>query len=121
MAKVAELNQQAWREWVASRPEAVRVTCEKWPPDRLYRMSPTGQRVTILSYGEDGTVRVFVSGAYNFCLMPREVFGVDPTDLEECDLPGPDELLGSPVLVELSEEEIANVQRTIAVTTGEIH
>lgn len=87
MAKFAELNMQAWQEWVEGRPPQVKAMCEKWPPDRLYRMESTKQVVTIASYAESGTVRVNVLPEYNFCLFPLEVFGVDPNDLHECDIP----------------------------------
>lgn len=95
MAKISELNQEAWGEWVASRPPIVKAVCEKLPPDRLYRMKSTGSRVTLYSYSEDGTVTVDITGQYNAHMMDRQVFGIDPNDLEECDLPGPDEPLGT--------------------------
>lgn len=65
MAKVREMNEEGWREWVATRPESVQKLCVRLPPDRLYRMKSTGQRVTLLSYGEDDTLRVNVSAEYN--------------------------------------------------------
>ena len=84
-----------WEEWVESRPPIVQKMARAYPPNRLYRLDPTGQRVTILAYGEDGTVRVSVKGKYNFVLFNREVFGIDPANLEECELPKEDELLGT--------------------------
>ena len=65
MAKIAELNAEGWREWVATRPPAVQDLCRRYPPDRLYRMQPTGSRVTLVSYSESGTVTVRVSGDWN--------------------------------------------------------
>lgn len=50
--------------------------------------------MTICAYSEDGTVRVNITGEYNRILFSRQVFGVSPDDLAECDLPGPDEELG---------------------------
>lgn len=44
---------------------------------------------------EKFTCRVGVSGEFNLVTHERAVFGVDVDDLEECDLPGPDELLGT--------------------------
>ena len=83
MAKIAELIDQAgWEEWVSTRPPIVQELCRKYPPDRLYLLNPSGQRVTIVSYSEDGSVTVNVSGLF----LDREVFGIDPNDLEECDL-----------------------------------
>lgn len=93
MAKIAELD-EGWDKWVQERPEGVRKLCIKYPPNLLYRYKPTGSRVLIVSYFEDGTVKVDVSGDYNCVVFEREVFGVDPADLEECDFPGEDEPLG---------------------------
>lgn len=95
MAKVHELDETAWNEWVKTRPDVVRAVCERLPPDRLYRMKSTGSRVTLYSYSEDGTVTVDITGEYNAHVMDRQVFGIDPDDLQECDLPGADEPLGT--------------------------
>lgn len=94
MAKVAELNQESWDEWVATRPPVVQELCRRLPPDRLYRMRPTGHRVTLVSYSENGTVTVDVGGEFNAVTFERQVFGVNPDDLEECDLPGADDVTG---------------------------
>lgn len=66
----------------------------KKPPELLYKLKSTGHRVIIYSYAEDGTVSVVVSGAFNLVAMNRIVFGIKPEDLEECDLPGPDDPVG---------------------------
>jgi hypothetical protein len=87
MAKIGDLNVEGWKDWVSGRPGVVRDLCERYPPDRLYLLKTTGQRVTILSYFENGTVRVEVSSDWNLVFFNREVFGIDPSDLEECDLP----------------------------------
>lgn len=87
MAKVRELDEKAWKEWLASRQPVIRELCERLPPDRLYRMKPNGQRVTLYAYNEDGTVTVQISGQYNVVIFDRHVFGVNPDDLEECELP----------------------------------
>ena len=84
-----------WDTWVASRPEAVRSTCKRFPPDRLYRLRTTGQRVTILSYSEDGTVTVSLSARYNLVIFERQVVGITPQDLEETELPPSGELVGA--------------------------
>ena len=96
MAKITEWTDEQrkqWADWVASRPEIVRILCERLPPDRLYRLAGKN-RVTILSYAEDGTVRVSITGEYNRVLFSRNVFGVNPDELEECELPQPGEDLG---------------------------
>lgn len=95
MAKVREMNQEAWDEWVSSRPKSVQKLCRRLPGDRLYQMKSTGHRVTIYSYAEDGTVTVDVTGKYNALTFERQVFGVKPEDLEECELPAADEPLGA--------------------------
>lgn len=53
------------------------------------------------------TCRVGVSGEFNLVTFERDVFGIDPKDLEECDLPGPDELLGT---MELPVDEIKKLR-----------
>lgn len=110
MAVVREMDQQAWEEWVKSRPPAVAAVCRKFPPDRLYRMKTTGHRCTLVSYGEDGTVTVSVSGQYNRILFARNVFGINPDDLEECDLPAPGEDVGDTAAeAGYTEEDVRNI------------
>jgi hypothetical protein len=96
LAKIAEITDlSVWEDWVSSRPSVVQDLCRRYPPDRLYSMKPNGQRVTLVSYFEDGTVKVNVSAQWNFVTFERQVFGVDPADLEECDLPTADEMTGA--------------------------
>ncbi len=97
-----EEHRRAWQAWVASRPAAVRAIAERLDPWSLYRMKSSGHRVTLVAINENGTVRVNVSGDFNLVLHERSVVGVEPDDLEPCDLPGPGETLGSL----LSAEEI---------------
>jgi len=96
-----------WKKWVADRPACIREAVEKYKLDpwTLYRLKGTGPRVYVLSLSEPEptvnqlvqkvTVRVGVSGLYNLVTHERDVFGIDPADLEECDLPKPDEQVGS--------------------------
>ena len=95
MAKIAEINQAGFKEWLQGRSDIILDMVKRYPPDVLYRMKSTGQRVTIIAYAEDGTVRVLVSGDYNAVLFEREVFGVHLENLEECDLPDRNERLGT--------------------------
>jgi len=104
MAIVNEIDPAAWKDWVESRPVEVQELCKKLPPDRLYRMKDSGHRVTIYSYSEDGTVTVNVTGEYNTLTFDRQVFGVSPDDLQECDLPEEEEQLGTM----LTEDEEIN-------------
>lgn len=89
MAKIREMDETAWLDWVNTRPAAVAANCKLVPPDRLYELNPTGQRVTIEAYAEDGTVRVYVDPEYNegWRISGHEVFGIDPKDLKECEIP----------------------------------
>lgn len=102
MARIMEPTpeqEQGYREWVASRPDMVRAVAERFEPWSLYRMKPHGQRVTVVSFGEeeDGrvTLTVSVSGDFNLTMFDRQVFGVDPDDLEPCELPGEDVPVGA--------------------------
>ncbi len=93
MSKIGKL-QPGWKAWVDSRPAVIQVLCKQLPPNLLYRMKDTDQRVTIVSYNEAGTVTVAVTGEFNLVDFEREVFGVSPDNLEECDLPEKGEELG---------------------------
>lgn len=99
MAKIYEQDEAAWQAWLAERPPHVRTVAEKFPPNRLYRLKTSGHRVTVYSFSEEAggcvTAKVNVTAEYNLVDFERQVFGVNPEDLEECDLPAPDEPLGS--------------------------
>jgi hypothetical protein len=58
-------------------------------------MKPSGKRVTICAFSDDRTITVNISGQFNFLMFSRLVFGVDPDDLEPCDMPSDDEIVGS--------------------------
>jgi hypothetical protein len=94
-----EKNQ--WEGWVASRPVIVRSVIEtyKFEPWKLYRLKSSNHRVTLISFEEHNgapvTLKVAVTGDFNCVAFERAVFGIKPEDLEECDLPAPDEILGS--------------------------
>lgn len=103
-----------WDQWVAERPGNVRRVAERFNPWTLYRHKDTDQRVTLYSFGEqsDGgvTLTVDITGEFNLISFNRQVFGIDPDDLEECDLPVPDELLGE-YLNEDEQFQYINVRR----------
>lgn len=88
-------QEQQWTDWVHSLPANLREIATRIRPDTLYCMKSTGQRVYPLSYAEDGTLTVAVDGQFNALIFERQVFGIDPSDLIECDLPSKDEPLGS--------------------------
>lgn len=81
--------QKQWDAWVASRPEVIQTMCKSHPGNRLYKLKNTGQLVTIVSYDEDGTVKVFVDPRFNKgrFFTGHGVFGVQLENLEETDLP----------------------------------
>lgn len=90
-----DMNEQMFLDWASTLPKPCDEIALRIRPDTLYRMSSTGHRVYPLSYGEDGTVRVAVTGRFNCLAFEREVFGVNPNDLTECDLPEEGEQLGT--------------------------
>lgn len=96
-----------WEQWLAGRPQVIKDVAAAYPPNRLYRHTPTGQRVFILAYSEDRTVRMAVTGTYNFLSMERQVFGVPVDELVECELPAPGEPLGA--VLTPAEVEVAMV------------
>ena len=116
MAIITELDQKRWDEWVATRPPIIQELCKKFPPNRLYKLKSSNHRVTLYSYNEDGTMTVIVSGEHNAVMFERRVFGIKPEDLEECDLPGKDEPLGTMLteqeevdkFIEENREQIVN-------------
>ena len=90
-----EATQREWDVWVSERPPEVQALARRFYPNILYRIKSTGQRVSIQGYNENGTLRVNVSSEHNLVFFERDVFGVSPDDLEEADLPGPDERVGA--------------------------
>jgi hypothetical protein len=99
-------QKKGWRKWCASRPPGVRELAKRFPPWELYRLKTTGQRVTVASYYENGTLRVNVPSEYNMVLFEASVFGIDPNDLEPCDIPSPGEPTGCMLSHEEAEENI---------------
>jgi hypothetical protein len=93
-------ERKAWAAWVAGRPDAVRRVAERFFPWILYRIK-SGHRVVLHAFDEpkgDGpvTVTVAVLAQFNGVVRERNVFGISPDELVECDLPAPNEtgLLG---------------------------
>lgn len=104
MAVVTLVVEEEFRKWYDSRPPVIRELIDRFPIDRLYRIKSTGHRGTLCSYNEDGTMAVTLDGTFCRVDFARNVFGLLPEDIEECDLPGPDEPTGC-LLV--GDEEIA--------------
>ncbi len=123
MARFAEPTseqERGWAEWVASRPDTVRVIAERLEPWSLYRLKTTEQRVTLYSISEDGTVTVTVTGEFNAVAFDRQVFGIDPDDLEPCDLPDADEPTGTALTTQEVEENIDVLRATVRPDLWEI-
>lgn len=98
MAKIikwTEGQEKAWDSWVSTRPPIIKDLCKRFPPYKLYHLKSSGHRVTLHSYSENGTITVNVSGEYNAVMFDRQVFGIKPEDLEECDMPRTDEAIGT--------------------------
>jgi hypothetical protein len=110
-------QQSGWNAWVAERPEKVRKVAERFDPWSLCRLKPNGERVSVLGFGEteDGevTVKVNISGEYNRVLFERQVFGIDPDDLEPCDLPTSDEKTGALMSQDQVEDNIDMINAMI--------
>lgn len=108
----------AWVSWCAERPPEIREVAERFPPWSLWLLNE--QRVYPVGYSEPDppkfpgvTLRVMVSGEYNFVMMEREVFGVDPASLTPADMPTPHEPVGS---MDINAGEAA---RVMAMTPDE--
>jgi hypothetical protein len=89
-------------EWLEGRPPIIQKLARSHPPYKLFLLKSTadetrgypGQRVWVVSMNENGTVTVCVSKWFNRVGMERQVFGIKPEDLEECDLPLEGEIVG---------------------------
>jgi len=95
MAVIYKMDESKFDKWLATRPEVIKDLGRKFRPNKLYLLKESGHRVYPVSYFEDGTLRVAVSGEYNAVMFDRTVFGIKPEDLEECDLPPRDAFLGT--------------------------
>lgn len=87
-------------KWIEERPQVIKDMIARHPPNRLYLLQDKW-RVFLESYNENGTLTVAICDAYNSGLMfEREVFGVRPEDLIECD-----ELVGPRIPSRLTDPE----------------
>lgn len=103
-----------WPKWIATRPKEIQDLAPRFPPWKLFRMKSTGQRVYVNGFQETGSescchagdehhttktgkpaLIVAVDARFNLLASyERLVTGIDPDDLEECDLPGPNDPVG---------------------------
>ena len=98
-----------WDAWVETRPAVIQQMAARLKPWLLFRMKSTGQRVYPYSFNEEGTCTVVLSGRFNLVMIESKVFGIDPDDLEECELPGPDDRVG--ILLSSPAERLAYINR----------
>lgn len=115
MARFCEPTEKefkAWKKWVAKRPPVVKALAERFDPWTLYALD--GSRVYPVAFNEDGTLTVAVTRHFNLVVFERQVFGVDPDTLIECDLPGEDEPLG--VLIEKpTKEDFKEIRKAMGI------
>jgi hypothetical protein len=93
--KPTKKQQEGYAKFVRKLPKKVRKVAERFDIWTLYKLKGTGDRVTIAAFANDGTLTVIVSGKFNLLMAERKVFGIEPDELEECDLPAADEPLGA--------------------------
>lgn len=103
-----------YEEWCKTRPPKVAELARKFPPWMMLRWSPRDmpyKGLRCFSVGvhetEDGDAKMMIAitGQYNFIEFERRVFGVDASELVECELPGPDEKLGAVLTQEQAREK----------------
>jgi len=104
---------KGWKKWAAKRPPVIRALAERFDPWTLYRLDG-GDRVHVLSFCEDGTVTVAVTRHFNLVIFERQVFGIHPEQLSECDLPSKDEPTGV-LIPEPTGEDFAMVREAMGV------
>ena len=88
-------QEQGYAEWCDSRPPHVAEVARRFRPWELFRLTTTGSRVYVLSFGEqeDGGISLTVAVRPEFnddCIFPRDVFGINPEDLAPTDTPARD-------------------------------
>jgi hypothetical protein len=107
-----------WHAWVAARPAHVRAVAQRFDPWSLYRLKTSGHRVVLASFGEqeDGGVSLTVSvtGRFNCVVFDRYVFGIDPEELEPCELPAPDEPVGTALTATEFHEHLPAIRDLMA-------
>ena len=85
--KFSEEQEKLWEAWVAERPPVIKAMAERLLPNRVYKLTTTEQICIPTAFHEDNTVKVAVLRALNNRIFSVSVFGINPDDLVECDLP----------------------------------
>lgn len=95
MARSKGFPLEEFHAWLETRPQIIKDMAARCPPDRIYRRlgdtnaEALGNIMTLVSYHEDGTVRVRILKEFNPRMWEpceREVFGIPIDKLIECDL-----------------------------------
>jgi hypothetical protein len=104
-----------YEAWKNDRPPHVRVLAERLLPWKLYRLASSGHRVVVRGFDDSGAdgdfppvalVRIAVLGRFNLVEFERQVFGIQPDDLVECELPLPGEPVGSRLTQEEAKDSL---------------
>lgn len=82
--RLKETN-EAFAEWLADRPQVIKDMVAAYHPYAVYKLKTTGQTCVLSSYYEDGTVSIKIFNT-QLCVFMHGVFGINPADLEECDV-----------------------------------
>jgi hypothetical protein len=108
-------QEEGWKEWVSERPAAVRAVAERFDPWSLYRLKSSGHRVSVYSFSEGPpvTLTVAVLADFNAVMFERQVFGILPDDLEPCELPAENEVVGALMSQEEVEENLDALRVTV--------
>ena len=106
-------QERGYRQWVRKLPAKARAHAERFDIWTLYRLKSTGDRVTLHSFNDDGTITVIVSGKFNLVMFERQVFGITPDDLKECDLPAADEPVGAALSGAEAEENLDAIRTLV--------
>ena len=109
---------KGWKKWAAKRPPVIKALAERFDPWTLYRMGE--DRVFVRGFSDDGTLTVAVTRHFNLVLFDRDVFGVPPDKLTECDLPGEDEPLGA-LIDKPTQEDIREIAEVMGVRKPSVH
>lgn len=91
MANAIPLTEELAREWVTwvnTKSGVVRNNATNYPGFKLYKFKGfDAPLIVITAYNDTGHVTVLVSARYNLVPYEHVIHGVDPTTLEEADLP----------------------------------
>lgn len=121
--KLRPTQEEGMTQWLAARPKVIQDMVAKYNLriDTLYRLKTTGQRVVLFSLHENYTLTVQIFSAFNMdnamaralgSAWDRRVFGIDPEDLEECDLPEGVVLEDNSMEIDLDDEGMKKILRT---------